>query len=139
MKKIVVVFLLLMSTVAVAQKNFTSSIPVYESKDFCIDTSKVTATDTVFLFKTRRAIVVDSICVVGNGAAINVTVDYRYGSTRNGAGTAIITTPAASTSITTGTVVISFNNASIPVNNFVRFRCSAVTTKSQLGITFYYH
>ena len=110
-----------------------------QNRTIIVDTSMVTLTDTISFWRTDRAIVIDSILVVGNGAAMSVTVDYRYGLTRNGAGTAIINSPSASTSITYGTVVTSFNSASIPAGSFVRFRFSAVTTKSQVTIIAYYH
>jgi hypothetical protein len=121
-------------------KGINTTYPeMIQSRDIFIDTSSVTTSDTVFFFRTVRPITVDSICAVGSGTACNVTIDYRYGLTRNGAGTAIITTPAATTSITTGTIATTINSADIPADNYIRFRFSDVTIKSPLSITMYYH
>jgi hypothetical protein len=110
------------------------------SKDIIVDSSNISINDTSDFFITNKAITLDSIKVIGRGEAMSIVVDYRYGSGATLAGTAIINSPGASTSITTGTLVTSFNSGTIPVNNRIWFLFPTVTTKpKQAHIIFYYH
>jgi|WetSurMetagenome_2_1015567.scaffolds.fasta_scaffold412031_2 hypothetical protein len=130
-------------------KIFTSTfsiVPAFKdsinrtSKDIVVDSSKISVNDTSDFFITNKAITIDSIKVIGRGVAMSIVVSYRYGTGTTLAGTAIITSPGASTSITTGTVVTSLDNRYVPANNRIWFLFPTVTTKpKQAHIVFYYH
>lgn len=96
-----------------------------------LDSSWVNTTDTSGLFYTDRAITISSIRVAGQGTAMNIVADYMFGANANlsGSVTKLLTSPAASTSVTTGTVVSSFDNASIPAGSWIKVRFPTVTTK----------
>jgi hypothetical protein len=124
------------------QQTFKDSILAHQkiSKDIIVDSSNISINDTSDFFITNKAITLDSIKVIGRGIAMSIVVDYRYGDGTALAGTKIITSPGASTSITKGTVVTSFDNGTIPANNRIWFLFPTVTTKpKQAHIIFYYH
>ena len=124
------------------QQTFKDSVLSYQrlSNDIIVDGSMITTYDTIDSFITRKAIVLDSIKVIGRGDAMDITVDYRYGSGISLDGTAIISNPIASTSTTTGTLVTAFDNSAIPANNRIWFLFPTVTaTPRQAHIVFYYH
>jgi hypothetical protein len=124
------------------KQSFKDSILSQErlSKDIIIDSSRISVNDTSDFFVTNKAITLDSIKVIGRGAGMNITINYRYGDGATLAGTAIISSPSASTSVTKGTVVTTFDNGTIPSNNRIWFLFPTVATKpTQAHIVFYYH
>jgi len=84
-----------------------------------------TTSDDVTMFYTRKAITVSqlTIAVVGTGTP-SWTADIRHHTSRNNAGNALITTPTASTEAgnsaeSTGHVITSFNDGTIPALSWV--------------------
>jgi hypothetical protein len=125
------------AVVTVAQGGIGTSVL---SRDIVADSSMISLNDTIQFFITTKAIVLDSIKVKCRATTASIVIDYRYGTGSTLAGTAIITSPAASTNTTTGTLVTSFDNGSIPANNYIWFLFPTITTKpKQTHITFYYH
>ena len=84
------------------------------------------AADDITWFYTPVAITVTELVTVIRGGT-DVTPDVRHGLDRSAAGSALITTPAAATSTTTGDVISSFDDATIPANSFVWLEYDGVT------------
>jgi hypothetical protein len=84
------------------------------------------ATEDVAMFYSHTAITISrlTIILVGSGSP-SVTVDIRHHTDRSNAGTALITTPSATTSTTGGNKITVFNNPAVGAGSFVRCKTTA--------------
>lgn len=85
-----------------------------------------TSSEDITAFYTKEAITIKEIvCVLKGSASPSVTFDVRHGTDRSAAGTALITSPSATTNTTGGTSTTSFNNAAVAAGSFVRVKTTA--------------
>lgn len=118
-------------------------IPVEISKSITIEDP--TTADDITFFRENKAITVREMVIVTVGSATpSVTVDIHHHTDRNNAGNALITTPTASTAAansatTTGHVITSFDDATIPADSFVWVEIDAQSgTVDEVNITIFY-
>lgn len=99
-----------------------------------------TASEDITAFFTDIAITITKIvCTVVGSSSPSVTFDVRHGTDRSAAGTALITSPSATTNTTTGTTTTSFNNDSVSAGSHVRVKTTAMSGTVTYGeITIYY-
>jgi hypothetical protein len=98
-------------------------------------------TDEKTIFFTNRAITVTQMrAVLANGSATpSVTWTIRHHTDRSNAGNEVVTGGTTTTSITTGSNVTSFNDATIPQNSFVWLEITAVSgTVPEFHVTIFY-
>lgn len=70
------------------------------------------------------------------GTSPSVTFSVRYGTDLSAAGTEVVTSGITVTNTTTGLSTTSFNNATVPANNYVWLTTSATSgTVTQLAVT----
>lgn len=96
-----------------------------------------TNAENISFFFTKHAMVLSEIRSILKGSSTpSVTFSIRYGTDRSGAGTEVVTSGITVTSTTTGQVTTSFNNGTIPANNFVWITTSAKSgTVTELAVT----
>jgi hypothetical protein len=96
-----------------------------------------TGAEDISLFFTDVAITISKMVAVLNGSATpSVTWTIRHSTDRNAAGNEVVTGGTTTTSTTTGSVVTSFNDATIPANSFVWLETTAQSgTVTQLNIS----
>lgn len=99
-----------------------------------------TATEDISVFFTPVALTVTKMTAVLVGASSpSVTWTIRHGTDRSAAGTEVVTSGTTTTSTTTGSVVTSFNNASISANSFIWLETTAQSgTVNSLSVTIIY-
>jgi hypothetical protein len=90
------------------------------------EASPTTSTDKT-LFFTPVAITVTKLATVVRGTTPSATVDIRHDPDRSAAGNALIATPSATTSESTGSVVTSFDDATIPADSWVWLEVDATS------------
>ena len=79
-----------------------------------------TATEKMAMFYTTNSLTISKIVsVCPGGVSPSVTFYLYYGSDISTTGTAVVTAGMTVTSTTTGLITTSFNNATIPANNFL--------------------
>ncbi len=98
-----------------------------ERKSNSITLDQPTATENMTIFFTDRAITITKMAAVLTGTTPSVTWSVRFAADRSTAGTEVITGGRTTTSTTTGDIVTTFNNASIPANSFVWLTTSATS------------
>jgi hypothetical protein len=78
------------------------------------------ATDNIALFRTQTSMTISKIISVLRGSSTpSVTFSVKYGADRSTAGTEVVTSGITCTNVTTGLHTTSFNNPTIPANNYV--------------------
>lgn len=89
------------------------------------------------LFYTDVAITVSQMVAVLVGSSTpSVTWTIRHATDRSGAGNEVVTSGTTTTSTTSGSVVTSFNDATIPADSFIWFETSAQSgTVDELSIS----
>jgi hypothetical protein len=114
------------------------NIEFVESKSITIESP--TATEDISLFYTDDAITITKIVAVLVGSATpSVTWTVRHGTDRSAAGTEVVTGGTTTTSVTTGSVVTSFNDATVVADAFVWLETTAQSgTVGQINITVFY-
>ena len=98
-----------------------------ERKSNSITLIQPTASENVTVFFTDKAVTLQKMAAVLTGAGPSVTWSVRFAADRSTAGTEVVTGGTTTTSITTGDVVTTFNNASIPANSFVWLTTTATS------------
>jgi len=85
--------------------------------------------EKVPMFFTPSQIVINRIqSVIGiSTVGTGITFSIRYGADLSAAGTEVVTGGVSVASTTTGTSITSFNNATVPANNFVWITTSAIS------------
>ena len=77
--------------------------------------------------------------VLTGSATPSVTWTLRHSTDRSATGNEVVTSGTTTTSTTTGSVVTSFNDATIPANSFVWLETTAQSgTVTSLNITMIY-
>ena len=108
------------------------------SKSFFI--GDPTATEDLSLFFTDEAITITKMVAVLTGSATpSVTWTVRHDADRSAAGTEVVTSGTTTTSITTGSVVTSFNDATVDADDFIWLETTAQSgTVTSLMVTIFY-
>jgi hypothetical protein len=108
------------------------SIPSAVSIGLVKDTRAITvayptASEDQDFFFTESAITISKmVAVLNNGAATpSVTWTIKHATDRSAAGAEVVTGGTTTTSISTGSVIITFNDATIPANSFVWLETTA--------------
>lgn len=97
-----------------------------------------TATEDISMFYTDDAITITKIVFVITGST-SVTTTIRHHTDRSNAGNEVVTSGTVANSTTTGNVVTSFNDATIPADSFVWVETTALSgTPTSLNITVFY-
>lgn len=100
-----------------------------------------TSSEDISIFFTQRAITVSEIrsVLVGSDTP-SVTWTIRHGTDRSAAGAEVVTGGTTTTSITSGSDVTSFNDATIVADSFVWLEITAKSgTVGQISITIVYN
>lgn len=98
------------------------------------------AAEDISVFFTDPAItVVKMVAVLVGSSTPSVTWTVRHHTDRSNAGNEVVTSGTTTTSTTTGSVVTSFNDATIPASSFVWLETTAQSgTVGQLHLTIFY-
>ena len=99
-----------------------------------------TNAEDISLFHSDVAITITKMVAVLTGSATpSVTWTVRQGTDRSAAGTEVVTGGTTTTSVTTGSVVTSFNDATCPANSFLWLETTAKSgTVDTFNLTIYY-
>ena len=98
-----------------------------------------TATEDTTLWSDDKAITITKIIVVLVGTTPSVTWTIRHGTDRSLAGAEVVTGGTTTTSITTGDVVTTFNDATVVADSFVWLETTAQSgTVDSLNVTIFY-
>lgn len=85
-----------------------------------------TATEDLSIFFTTEAITITKMVAVLLGSSTpSVTWTIRHHTDRSNTGNEVVTSGTTTTSTTTGSVVTSFNDATVPANSFIWFETTA--------------
>jgi predicted dienelactone hydrolase len=91
------------------------------------------------MFFSNRAITVTEMRIVVRGSTPSATVDIRHGTDRSAAGAALITSPSATTSESTGSDITSFDDATIVADSFIWAEFDAISGDvEEVHITIFY-
>ncbi len=97
-----------------------------------------TAAEDISLFYTDDAITITKIVFVITGAT-SVTTTVRHHTDRNNAGNEVVTGGTVANNSTTGNVVTSFNDATVPADSFLWIETTALSgTPTSVNITIFY-
>jgi hypothetical protein len=95
-----------------------------------------TSSENVVLFFTTESLTFSQIRSVVKGTTPSVTFSVRYGTDTSAGGTEVVTSGITVTNTTTGLATTSFNNDTVPTNNYVWMTTSALSgTVNSLNIT----
>jgi hypothetical protein len=125
------------STTAAPGNHLHSGVYVSQSERraffACGVDSTLQLTTTKFPMGYSQGIVIDTLVVImtGGGISPSVTPKVFFGNNISQAGTALITTPSAVTSVSTATKVSVFNNAAIPSGNMIWLTLPTVTSATK--------
>lgn len=99
-----------------------------------------TSTEDISMFFTDDAITVTKMVAVLVGSSTpSVTWTIRHGTDRSGTGAEVVTSGTTTTSTTTGSVVTSFNDATVVADSFVWLETTAQSgTVDEINITVFY-
>lgn len=112
-----------------------------DARSKSISIESPTATEDITMFFTNVAITITEMrAVLNNGTATpSVTWTIRHNSDRSAAGAEVVTGGTTTTSVSTGSDVISFNDATIPADSFVWFVTTAQSgTVPNMSVTIIY-
>jgi hypothetical protein len=94
------------------------------------------SSENVVLFFTTSSLTLTQIRSTVKGTTPSVTFSIRYGTDTSASGTEVVTSGITVTNTTTGLSTTSFNNATVPSNNFVWLTTSATSgTVDQLAVS----
>jgi hypothetical protein len=94
------------------------------------------SSENVVLFFTTSSLTLTQIRSTVKGSSPSVTFSIRYGTDTSASGTEVVTSGITVTNTTTGLSTTSFNNATVPSNNFVWLTTSATSgTVDQLAVS----
>lgn len=107
-----------------------------QSKSITIESP--TATEDISMFYTDEAITISKIVFSITGAT-SVTTTIRHHTDRSNAGNEVVTSGTVANSTTTGNVVTSFNDATVPADSFVWLETTALSgTPTSLNVTIFF-
>ena len=115
----------------------TSDLPVI-TKTLTVENP--TSSEDISIFYTDIAVTVTKITAVLVGSSTpSVTWTIRHSTDRSATGNEVVTSGTTTTSISTGSVVTSFNDATIPADSFIWFETTAKSgTVTQISVTIEY-
>ena len=125
----------------------SGSSPTFDGANFSgIDMSKAltvespAADEDISMFFTEDAVTITKMAAVLTGSSTpSVTWTVRHSTDRSAAGNEVVTSGTTTTSTTTGSIVTSFNDATIPANSFVWFETTAQSgTVDSINLTIIY-
>jgi len=98
------------------------------------------SSEDISFFYTDIAITITKMTAILVGSSTpSVTWTVRHSTDRSAAGNEVVTSGTTTTSITTGSVVTSFDDATIPADSFVWIETTAQSgTVGQISITIEY-
>lgn len=97
-----------------------------------------TASEDISMFYTDDAITITKIVFVITGST-SVTTTIRHHTDRNNAGNEVVTGGTVVNSTTTGNVVTSFNDATVPADSFIWLETTALSgTPTSVNVTIFY-
>ena len=95
-----------------------------------------TSSEDVVLFFTTTSITFSQIRSTVMGTSPSITFSIRYGTDISAAGTEVVPGGITCTNTTTGVSTTSFNNATVPIDNFVWLITTAASgTVTQLAVS----
>lgn len=98
-----------------------------------------TATEDITLFYTDDAITVTQLSAVSVGSTPSTTYTIRHSTDRSATGNEVVTSGSTTTSTTTGNIVTSFNDATIPADSWVWLETTATSgTVTNVNVTVEY-
>ncbi len=107
-----------------------------QSKTITIESP--TAAEDLSMFYTDDAITITKIVFVITGST-SATTTIRHHTDRSNAGNEVVTGGTTANSTTTGNVVTSFNDATVPADSFVWLETTALSgTPTSLSVTVFY-
>lgn len=108
---------------------------VTQSESITIETP--TNAEDASVFFTAVAITITKMAAVLTGSSTpSVTWTVRHSTDRNATGNEVVTSGTTTTSTTTGSIVTSFNDATIPANSFVWLETTAKSgTVTSINVT----
>lgn len=98
-----------------------------------------TNAEDISFFYTPVAITITELVAVSVGSSPSVTYTVRHHTDRSNAGNEVVTSGSTTTSTTTGDIVTSFNDATIPADSFVWIETTAksgTVTSTQISLQF---
>jgi len=109
-----------------------------ESKSITVESPS--SSEDISMFYADEAITISKIVAVLVGSSTpSVTWTIRHHTDRSNAGNEVVTGGTVTTSTTTGSVVTSFNDATVPADSFVWLKTTAQSgTVGQINITVFY-
>ncbi len=109
-----------------------------DAKAKSITVEDPSSSEDLTMFFTDRAITINEMeAVLANGASTpSVTWKIFHHTDRSNAGNAVVTAGTTTTSVSTGSIVTSFNDATIPANSWVWIETTAQSgTVPELHVT----
>lgn len=107
-----------------------------QSKSVTIESP--TSSEDISLFYTDEAITITKIVYVITGST-SVTTTIRHHTDRSNTGNEVVTSGTTANSTTTGNVVTSFNDATVPADSFIWLETTALSgTPTSLNVTIFY-
>lgn len=103
-------------------------------------TNPTTSTDQTIAY-TDKAITITQMNVVvrdDGGGSQTCTPDVHHSTDRSAAGNALITSPSAVTSQSTGSEITTFNDATIPASSWIWLEIDAETNCAEVAVTLFY-
>lgn len=109
-----------------------------QSKSITVETP--TSSEDISIFFADDAITITKLVAVLVGSSTpSVTWTIRHHTDRSNAGNEVVTSGTTTTSTTTGSVVTSFNDATVPADSFLWLETTAQSgTVGQIHITIFY-
>jgi hypothetical protein len=109
------------------------------AKQFTIVIENPTASEDIGVPRFDIAVTIVKVVGVLTGDYTSVTIDPKHHTDRSNAGTALLSSPTAITSTTTGTSITSFGDATLAAGEFLWIETTAKTgTAGNLELHFYY-
>lgn len=120
-----------------ANTGFENWLPTYTA---AITLETPTSSENASIFFTDEAITVTKLAAVLVGSSSpSVTWTICHSTDRSATGNEVVTSGTTTTSTTTGSVVTSFNDATIPANSFIWLKTTAQSgTVASLNVTIKY-
>lgn len=109
-----------------------------QSKSFTVD-SPGASEDVSLFFEDNAVTIVKMVAVLVGSSTPSVTWTIRHGTDRSATGAEVVTSGTTTTSTSTGSVVTSFNDATIVANSFVWLETTAQSgTVNSINVTIFY-
>jgi len=108
-------------------------------KQKAITISEPTASEDAAVTYFDVAVTISKLSMVLRGSSPSLTWTLRHASDRSAAGNEVVTGGTVSTNTTTGDIITSFNDATIPAGSFLWLETSAETNVDELNLTVIYN